>query len=193
MALDAAYQAIPYEPLVARVMVDREAAEHLQFFHALATADLARYADDPVWLGLARVARRVVGERAGIVHRTFSTRAWDAVYWLLAPNRRAGKGRHPRGLAEMTVFGAEEFPCGAKSTQGFPLRFVRPETASAVADYVDSVLPQAGNLFNAAAMEAAGVYKGPWDRDCLVDLLGQYARFYRAAANLNECVLVVVD
>jgi hypothetical protein len=193
VAIDADYQAIPYEPLVARAMTDRPVAETMQFFRALATADLARYADDPVWLELAQVARRMVDDRPGVLDRTFSTRAWDAVHWLLAPNRRAEEERDPHGLAEMAVFGAEDFPCGAKSTQGFPLRFVRPETASAVADHVESLLPQAGNLFDAAAMAAAGVYKEPWDHDYLVDLLGQYARFYRVAADLDECVLVVLD
>jgi hypothetical protein len=193
VAVDAYYQAIPYSPLMERAMVDRSAAEVLPFFRALATTDLARYADDPLWLDMALIARRVVGERAGILDRTFSTRAWDAVYWLLAPNRRAGEERDPHGLAEMTVFGAEEFPCGAKATQGIPVRFVRPETASTVADYVESTVPHIGDLVDAAAMEAAGVYKGPRDRDHLVDLLGQYVQLYRVAADLGECVLVVLD
>lgn len=92
----------------------------------------------------------------------------------------------------MAVFGAEEFPCGAKAAQGTPLRFVRPETASTVADYVASVLPRVEDVFDSAAMEAAGVYKEPWDRDYVVGLLGRYARFYRAAADLDECVLVVL-
>ncbi|GAB3883791.1 hypothetical protein ACFQ1S_02930 [Kibdelosporangium lantanae] len=193
MAIDADYQAIPYEPLVARGMLDREAAETLQFFRMLATEDLARYADDPLWLELAVEARRVAGERPEILDRTLRTRAWDAVYWLLSPNRRAEEQRDPQGLGEIAVFGAEEFPCGAKTTQGFPLRFVRPETASTVADYVESLLPQGGGLFDAAAMEAVGVYKEPRDRDHVVGLLDRYVQLYRVAADLNECVLVALD
>jgi hypothetical protein len=195
VAIDADYQAIPYKPLVQRAMVDRSVAEVLQFFRALATADLAesRHWDDPVWLELVPVARQVVTDRPGILDRTFSTRSWDAIYWLLAPNRRAQEERNPQGLAEMTVFGAEKFLCGARSTQGMPLQFVRPETASTVADYVESMVPHAGDLVDAAAMEAAGVYKGPRDRDYLVDLLRQYAQLYRVAADLDECVLVVLD
>ncbi|WP_327139028.1 DUF1877 family protein [Nocardia sp. NBC_01327] len=196
MALDAQYQAIPYEPLLERAMRDREAAEDaIQVFRSLATADVAksRHWDDPIWLELAPVARQIVKERPGILDRRLSTRAWDAVYWLLAPNRRNQEGRNPTGLAEITVFGAEPFASGATAPQGVTLRFVRPDTARTVADYVENSLESASQLFDAEAMEASGVYKGPRDRDYLLDLLAQYATFYRLAADLDECVLVTLD
>ncbi|MGW4720458.1 DUF1877 family protein [Nocardia sp. NPDC004260] len=193
MGLDAEYQAIPYEPLLARAMWDREAAEEaIQFFGSLATEDVANspYWDDPIWLELAPVARRIVRERPGILDRTFSTRAWDAVYWLLAPNRRKQEGRNPSGLAEIVVFGAEPFVSGATAVQGSPLRFVRPATARTAAVYVENMREIAPRLFDADAMEAAGVYKAPWDLDCLIELLAEYATLYQAAADLDECVLV---
>ncbi|MEV6562877.1 DUF1877 family protein [Nocardia sp. NPDC051756] len=196
MAIDARYQAMPYEPLLERAMRDREAAEDaIQFFDSLATDDVAnsRYRDDPIWLELAPVARRIVGERPGLLGRTFSTRAWDAVYWLLAPNRRNQEGRNPHGLAEIAVFGEEPLASGATATQGIPLRFVRPDTARAVAAFVASNREIAARQLDTEAMEAAGVYKGPRDRDYLLDLLGQYADLYRTAADLDECVLVKLD
>lgn len=196
MAIDARYRAIPYEPLVARAMRDREAAEDaIQFFGSLATDDVASspYRDDPIWLELAPVARRIVREHPGILERTFSTRAWDAVYWLLAPNRRNQEDRDPTGLAEIAVFGAQPLDSGATAGQGIPLQFVRPATARTVAAYLETSLEHASRLFDAEAMQAAGVYKSPWDRDHLLDLLVQYAELYRLAADLDECVLVKLD
>lgn len=176
-------------------MLDRDAAEALQFFPTLATVDVAnsRYWDDPVWLELSPAARQVTSTHPGILGRTFSTRAWDAVYWLLAPNRRAQEPQDPNGPAEMAVFGAEGFPCGATATQGVPLRFVRPPTAAILADHVLSMLDDVHDLFDAEAMAAANVYKAPSDPNHLVALLAQYAQFYRRAAELDECVLVVRD
>ncbi|QLY32604.1 DUF1877 family protein [Nocardia huaxiensis] len=196
MAIDARYRALPYEPLLGRAMRDREAAEDaIQFFDSLATEDVAnsQYRDDPIWLELAPVARRIVRERPGILERCFSTRAWDAVYWLLAPNRRNQEGRNPTGLAEIAVFGAEPFSSGATAGQGIPLRFVRPDTARTVAEFVESSLESVARLCDLDAMEAAGVYKGPQDRDHLLDLLGRYVDLYRSAADLGECVLVKLD
>ncbi|MGW4245798.1 DUF1877 family protein [Nocardia sp. NPDC004722] len=196
MSLDARYRALPYEPLLARAMRDREAAEDaIQFFDSLATTDIANspYHDDPIWLELAPVARRIVLERPGILDRTLSTRAWDAAYWLLAANRRNQQARNPTGWAEIAVFGAEPFASGATATQGIPLQFVRPPTARTVADYIDDNLKTASQLFDPEAMEAAGVYKSPWDLDHLLDLLTRYAQLYRTAADLNECVLVKLD
>ncbi|MEV0549110.1 DUF1877 family protein [Nocardia salmonicida] len=196
MALDARYQAVPYEPLLERAMRDREAAENaIQFFSSLATSDGAdsQYWDDPIWVELAPVARRIVRQRPGILDRTFSTRAWDAVYWLLAPNRRKQGERNPAGLAEIAVFGAESLASGATAGQGNPLRFVRPTTARTIADYVENSLETAPRLLDAEAMEASGVYKGPWDRDYLLDRLAQYAELYRLAADLDECILVTLD
>ncbi|MFC9434518.1 hypothetical protein [Nocardia sp. NPDC057030] len=197
MGIDARYRAIPYEPLLERAMRDREAAEGaIQFFASLATDDVAKtpYWDDPIWLELAPVARQIVRERPGILDRTFSTRAWDAAYWLLAPNRRAGEGRIDDGLAENTVFGAEPFASGATGGQGIALRFVRPATARTVAQYVENSLDVGDwRHFDVDAMEASGVYKCPWDLDYLLDLLAQYARLYRLAADLDECILVALD
>jgi hypothetical protein len=187
MALDASYQAIPYEPLLARAMADREAGEALRSFVSLATVDLANspFHDDPTWLELAPIARRVRHERPGLLDRTFSTRAWDAIYWLLAPNRRAGGERDPAGLAEIAVFGAEPFASAAAATQGVPLLFVRPSVAAEVAEYV------AG--FDAEQVTAEDVYKAPWSREELAEVLANYTRLYRGAAELDECVLVVRD
>ncbi|PKV98370.1 DUF1877 family protein [Nocardia fluminea] len=196
MALDARYQAVPYEPLLERAMRDREAAENaIQFFSSLATNDVAdsRYRDDPIWVELAPVARQVARQRSGILDRTFSTRAWDAVYWVLAPNRRKQEERNPAGLAEIAVFGAESLASGATAGQGSPLRFVLPTTARTVADYVENSLETASHLFDAEAMEATNVYKGPWDRDYLLDELARYAELYRIAADLDECILVTLD
>lgn len=196
MGLDAGYQAIPYDPLLERAMHDRAVAEDaIVFFSSLAAEDLANspYRDDPVWQELAPIARQIVRERPGILERTLSTRAWDAVYWLLAPNCREGTGRNPDGLAEITVFGAEPFASGATAGQGVTLRFVCPATARTVADYVENSLDSAARLFDAEAMVASGVYKGPWDRNDLLDLLAQYAKLYRLVADLDECVLVTLD
>ncbi|MFD6450324.1 DUF1877 family protein [Nocardia sp. NPDC055165] len=196
MALDARYQAVPYEPLLERAMRDREAAENaIQFFSSLATSDGAdsQYWNDPIWAELAPVARQIVRQRPDILNRTFSTRAWDAAYWLLAPNRRKQEERNPVGLAEIAVFGAEPLASGATAGQGNPLRFVRPTTARTIADYVENNLATASHLFDAEAMEASGVYKGPWDRDYHLDQLAQYAELYRLAADLDECVLVTLD
>ncbi|MFD4462849.1 hypothetical protein [Nocardia sp. NPDC058480] len=166
MALDARYQAVPYEPLLERAMRDRGAAENaIQFFGSLATSDGAdsQYWNDPIWVELAPVARQIVGQRPGILDRTFSTRAWDAVYWLLAPNRRKQEERNPAGLAEIAVFGAESLASGATAEQGIPLRFVRPPTARAVADYVENSLEPASHLFDAEAMEAEDIF-GYWSQ-----------------------------
>jgi hypothetical protein len=195
MAIHARYQAIPFEPLLQRAMVDREAAEAIQFFPALATEDVAksRYWDDPVWTGLSPLARQVVSTHPGLLDRTFATQAWDAVYWLLAPNRRAEQPQDPSGLAELAVFGAEEFPSGATATQGIPFRFVRPPTAAILADHILNALDDAHDLFDPEAMAATNVYKAPSDPNHLVALLAQYAHFYRRAAELDECVFVVRD
>ncbi|MCA2210911.1 hypothetical protein [Nocardia rosealba] len=174
MALDARYQALPYEPLLERAMRDREAAENaIQFFRRLATTDGAdsRYWNDPIWVELAPIARQIVSQRPDILDRTFSTRAWDAAYWLLSPNRRNQEERNPVGLAEIAVFGAESLASGATAGQGNRLRFVRPTTARTIADYVENNLEITAHLFDGEAMEAAGVYKGPWDRDYLLDQL----------------------
>jgi hypothetical protein len=109
---------------------------------------------------------------------------------LLAPNRRAGDAQDPNGLAEIAVLGTEAFPCGATATQGIPLRFVRPTMAAALAEHVERV---ADNAFDAEAMLAAAVYKAPWTRAELVDVLAGYARLYRRAAQSGECLLVVRD
>ncbi|MCZ7456236.1 DUF1877 family protein [Streptomyces sp. WMMC940] len=114
---------------------------------------------------------------------------------LLAAGTEPGEEeeRDPDDLAEIAVFGAEPFPCGATAVQGIPLRFVRPATAAATAASVESMFDSARDVFDTEAMTAAGVYKSPWDRDQILDLLPQYARLYRLAAELNECVLVVHD
>ncbi|MGX1778346.1 hypothetical protein ACWIGW_40005 [Nocardia brasiliensis] len=140
-------------------MRDRAAAEGtIQFFSSLATDDVAnsRYWDDPTWVELPPVARQIVRERPGIFDPTFSAWAWDAVYWLRAPNRRKQEERNPTGLAEIAVFGAESFASGATAGQGSPLRFVRPTTARTIAEYVENSLESAARLFDAEAMEASG-------------------------------------
>lgn len=195
MAIDASYQALPYEPLIERAMRDPSTAEALQFFDTMATADIAltRYRDDPLWLELAPIARQLASERPGLLERAFVTRSWDAVYWMLAPNRRARADRNPDGLAEIAVFGAEQYPCKAVATQGVPYRLVRPDTAAVVADYIEGVCADAPALFDVLAMEAAQVYKLPRDRDYVVNLLDDYARLYRQAAEMDEWVLVTRD
>ncbi|MFJ4654583.1 hypothetical protein ACIP5Y_25205 [Nocardia sp. NPDC088792] len=195
MAIDASYQALPYEPLIERAMHDPGTAEALQFFDTIATADLALtpYHDDPLWLELAPIARRLADERPGLLERALVTRSWDAVYWMLAPNRRARADRNPQGLAEIAVFGAEPYPCKAVATQGVLYRLVRPDTAAAVADYIEVMLADAPALFDVQAMEAAQVYKLPHNRDHVVNLLNDYARLYRQAAEMDEWVLVTRD
>jgi hypothetical protein len=42
---------------------------------------------------------------------------------------------------------------------------IRPFTARIVSNYVQSMLPSAGEMFDIEAMSAAGVYKSPQDRD----------------------------
>ena len=195
VGIDASYQAVPYEPLLERAMNDVDAAEALQFFGELATVELAHsmFRDDPVWLELSPIARRIVTEHPGILDRTLSTRAWDAVHWLLSPRRRAGHDSDPAGLAECAVFGVETFSRGARSTIGNPLRFVRPQTATALAEFLDTATGTAADLFDPAAMAEAAVYKAPWDRDHVLDELSRLARLYRHAGELGECVLVVHD
>ncbi|WP_394844890.1 YfbM family protein [Pendulispora brunnea] len=195
MGIDADYQAIPYQPLLERALHDKDVAEMLQFFRRLGTDDLSKtpHEHDPIWLQLSLDVRQVVSQRPGLLERTLGTRAWDAVYWLLSPDRREEAERNPTGLAEIAVFGAEPFPCGAVTTQGFPLQFVRPTTAGAVADYVESMLDSARDVFDPEAMAASGVYKSPWDRDYVLKLLTEYAQLYRIAADLDECVLVALD
>jgi hypothetical protein len=192
VAIDARYQSIPAGPLLDRAMVDREAAEAMQFFDDLTTMDVdySRHLNDPVWRELAPLARQLANDRPWLLDRAFTTRAWDAVYWMLAPNRRSGDNRDPTGLAEIAVFGAERFPCGAVATQGIPLSFVPIETVPAVAAYVENATL---DLFDATAMEDADVYKSPWRRDRVVDVLARYAQLYRRAAEMDECVLVVLD
>jgi hypothetical protein len=96
-------------------------------------------------------------------------------------------------LAECAVFGAEAFTCDARSTIGNPLRFVRPQTALVLADFLDTASSTAADVFDAAAMAEASVYKQPWDRDHLLDELSRLARLYRLAGESEECVLVVHD
>ncbi|MEV6769206.1 hypothetical protein AB0N05_11325 [Nocardia sp. NPDC051030] len=195
MAIDASYQALPYGPLIERAMHDQNTAEALQFFDTLATVDIALtpYRDDPLWLELAPIARQLASERPGLLERALVTRSWDAAYWMLAPNRRAQADRNPDGLAEIAVFGAEQYPCKAVATQGIPYRLVRPDTAAAVAHYIENMLAGAPALFDVQAMEAAQVYKLPHDRDDVLNLLDDYARLYRQAAEMDEWVLVTRD
>ncbi|MEV6274046.1 hypothetical protein [Nocardia sp. NPDC051832] len=195
MAIDASYRALPYDPLIKRAMNDRETAEALGFFRTMATDDITKgpYHDDPLWLELVPIARDLVNTHPALLNRALSTRAWDAAYWMLAPNRRAQTDRNPHGLAEICVFGAEEFPCKAVSSVGIPLRLVRPNTAAAVAEYVENILDDAPALFDIEAMQAAHVYKPPRDRALFLSLLNDYARLYRQAAEANEWILVTHD
>jgi hypothetical protein len=195
MAIDASYRALPYQPLIERAMHDHSAAEALRYFSTLATDDIAlsRHHDDPLWLELAPIARQLVRQRPGLLDRAFTTRSWDAVYWMLAPNRRAHAERNPEGMAEIAVFGAEQFTCNAVAPQGIPYGLIRPDTATAVADYIEGMLADAPALFDVQAMHAAHVYKFPQDRDHVLNLLKTYARSYRQAAEMDEWVLVTRD
>ncbi|WKG07836.1 hypothetical protein QX204_22480 [Nocardia sp. PE-7] len=58
---------------------------------------------------------------------------------------------------------------------------------------MENSLETASHLIDVEAMEVSGVYKGPWDRDYLLDRLDRYAELYRLVAELDECVLVTFD
>lgn len=70
---------------------------------------------------------------------------------------------------------------------------MRPETAASLAAFLEAAIPDAADVFDEPAMAAANVYKAPWDREHVVDLIVSYARLYGRAADRGDCVLVVCD
>jgi hypothetical protein len=191
----AKYQAIPFSPLIERAQSERGLAEIIPFFDRVSTmsADDHRFKDDPLWAEFGAIARAIVIQRPSILDRHVFTDAWDVIYWLLSPNRRANQPRDPAGLAERAIFGAETFNCGAESTIGIPLRFVSPTDADIIATGVADSFDTA--FFDVAAMEASGVYKFRQleDRPYVISLVEELAQLYRNAANENEYVLVSFD
>jgi hypothetical protein len=148
-----------------------------------------------MWIDLAADARAIACARPTILEQRVSTRQWDAVYWLLSARRREGLSRDPDGLAEHAIFGAETLRCGAQSGIGIPLRIVGPERAGVIATYLATSMDRARADFDVPAMIASAVYKAPGegDREATLELLGAYARLYRATAENGDCVLVSFD
>jgi hypothetical protein len=195
VGIDACYQAIPERPLLERAEQDREFAQALPAFHGLATRGPSGPSlQNTRWIEISQTGRALVADRPRLLERHLSTRWWDAIYWLLAPNRRANQPRDPNGLAEHAVFGTTSFRCGAQSTIGTPIRFVWPHEADAIARCLTSSVDRARETFDADAMKDA-VYKAPASdaREELIDLLLAYARIYRGAADDGDCVLVSFD
>lgn len=196
--LDASYRAIPWEPLLARANLDVEFAEALQFFHEYATATVdtrLEFWATPLHREVAEIAHLAAEKQRGILYRRLYTPAWDAVLWLLSPQRRASRGDdYVWDLPEFAVFGEEELACGAKAEQGwYPLRFVRPETADLIAEYIHSRRASARRLFNHKLMSAGDVYRAPRYRDYALETVAKYAQLYRMAADHGECVFVALD
>jgi hypothetical protein len=195
VGIDALYQAIPEGPLLERAEHDRELAEVLTAFHGLATrGPSGPCLQEPLWIEVTRAARALIVERPKLLERHLSTRWWDAIYWLLAPHRRANQPRDPNGLAEHAVFGSVPFRCGAASTIGTPIRIVRPDEADVIAKSIASSVARARDLFDADAMKGM-VYKAPAsdDREEVLGVLLAYEAIYRDAADNGECVLVSFD
>ncbi|WP_086821275.1 hypothetical protein [Allokutzneria sp. NRRL B-24872] len=137
MSLSAEYRAIPYEPLLARAMVDRDFAEALQFFGRFAAVD-AQEQEDITWRALGPAVRQVMRGHPGILDRTFSTQAWDAVLWLLSASGGRARSRF-RTIWAMSRYSApqrslpvprppKEFRSGSSARSERPLS---PPTSSA--------------------------------------------------------------
>jgi hypothetical protein len=185
------YQVIPYHPLIERALGDDLVLEHVLSFPRVDEVGPPAAAERALKEELDAITRRIVAERPAIAGRRLHLDSWDNIYWLLGPNRRAGDGRDPQGLAERAVFGVEEFP----SRPDIAIRFVRPRDAASLAAYLAASLEGARAAFDPAAMEKAHVYKArrAGDLDGMVEVLESLARLYREAADAGECVLVAND
>jgi hypothetical protein len=185
------YQAIPYHPLIGRALGDDLVLEHILSFPRVHKFPPPNAAERVLTEELDAITRAIVAERPAIAGRRLYLDSWDNIYWLLAPNRRAGDVRDPQGLAERAIFGVEEFP----SRPGVAIRFVRPKDAAVLGDCLVASLDGARADFDPAAMEKANVYKArrEGDLDGMVEVLESLARLYREAADADECVLVAND
>src|SRR5438046_151979 len=110
MSLCYKYQAIPYEPFIARALGDARVLELILCFPALHRFPSSNPTERALAEELDAFTRTVVAERPAISDQNLYLDSWDNLYWLLAPNRRAGGARDPQGFAERAVFGVEGFP-----------------------------------------------------------------------------------
>jgi hypothetical protein len=147
MSVCYAYQAIPFHPRIERALGDDLVLDHILSFprvHEFRPWNAAERAHNEE---LDAITRAIVAERPAIVGRRLYLDGWDNVYWLLAPNRRAGDGRDPQDLAERALFGVEEFP----SRPGVAMCFVRPADAASLGTFLAASLDKARAAFDPAA------------------------------------------
>jgi hypothetical protein len=185
------YQAIPYHPLIERARDDDFVLEYIRSFPSVAGFPAPNAAERALNAELDAITHAIIAERPAIAGRHLYLDCWDNIYWLLAPNRRAGDDPDPQGLAERAVFGVEEFP----SRPGVSIRFVRPGDAASLGAYLAASIDGVRATFEPVAMKETHVYKArrEGDLDGMIEVIESLAHLYREAADAGDCVLVEND
>ena len=207
MGVEASFQAIPEDcELLARARRDLGVAELMQFFHNWAVEEYKgrRFDNDPNWLFVFTAAQGLIRKYPGLGQRYYCAwgRKFDAILYLLSPERRAHKTRHSYdgSLIDKAITGCEPLHPMAKAVQGQTIRFVPASDVRLIADYLDGItFEQLCEHYDPDKMEEALVYKIIQIRtreDALRLIWEEFTGMrdlYRAAADHNEAVITVID
>lgn len=127
-------------------------------------------------------------------------RAYDQLHYLLSANRRGDAGDAMDGLMDVAIRGGAPIGQSVRGGQGCLVRSINATEVADIADLLDCMTSDdLMGHFNPVRMEAQNVYKFQADRvtDDGVRYLEQcfmaMQRFYRAAAQHGEDVIVVLD
>jgi hypothetical protein len=204
MGVELRLQAIPEDcELLIKARRDREVAEQMEFFNAWAL-EIHRSGwkpETPLEIYFFDAVQELIRQRPSLIQRYFydGPRGWDALIYLLSPERRARNSKGDNSLVNKAIKGSEPLHPEANATQGWPIGFVPIQDVRAIADFFDAVtFEQLHEHYDPKVMLANNVYKSRPDDDeirfqHIWDEFVEIKNLYREAADHNEAVITVID
>ncbi len=199
MGIAARFQAVPEGcELLRRARAEREVAEMMEFFDYYAHLE-ARHNFPPEITEFVACVESLVLVCPALPERHFYAggQHWDKILYLLSHARRTEDYANDQSLVRKAIRGCEPLHPEACATQGQPIGFVPAYEVHRIADYLDEVTyEQLYNYYDPHVMAQQGVYKVNSDVDERVYIWDEFtmmSNVYRAAADHNEAMIVVLD
>jgi hypothetical protein len=203
MGVEASFQAMPENcDLFITARQDRETAEALQFFHQFAFEYKTPHPRwDAKWTEIHRMARKLGAEKPDLINRYFyaGSRTFDAIVYLLSPIRRSVTRHKDTSLIYQAIYGQEPLYPEAHASQGRPIGIVPAAGVLPIAEYLEQISMEVLHQhYNPQHMSDVAVYKMHPNNDegrfqNIWDEFVGMRNLYRAAAEHNEAVIVIID
>jgi hypothetical protein len=199
MGVEARFQAIPEDcELLKLARKEYDIAEMMEHFDQYANPEKPHPRLSPESEAFSNLVQPLAKKYPDLYQRYFyaAGRNWDTILYLLSPARRIGNHENDQSLIRQAIKGSELLHPDARATQGHPIGFVPTQNVYIVANYLDSVTyEELHEHFNPAAM-AQKVYKAHTTESGFQYVWEEFTgmrHIYRAAANHNEAMIVVID